>query len=88
MAEKKKPSGTFYRKRKASLEREDQKQAKAISKFFSRSEPFSSSCVNNDPDAELSVESSVELETPLVEQHNLQIRVHLHLLVLVQSLSS
>ena len=73
MAEKKKPSGTFYRKRKANMEREDQKQAKAMSKFFFRSEPFSAVA-----EAEPSfVESNVELEPQNVEQHTLQVRVHL-----------
>ncbi|XP_065669538.1 uncharacterized protein LOC136088779 [Hydra vulgaris] len=35
MANKKKHSGFFYRKRKSDTEREDKKQAQALSKFFS-----------------------------------------------------
>lgn len=42
MADKKKPTGTFYRKRKKDMERENEKQAKAMSKFFVRSEVGSS----------------------------------------------
>lgn len=34
MSTKKKPSGNFYRKRKADIEKQDQQQAKALSKFF------------------------------------------------------
>lgn len=34
MSEKKKPSGAFYRKRKAQERAENEKQAKALTKFF------------------------------------------------------
>lgn len=56
MSEKKKPSGAFYRKRKANLERDAEKQAKAMRQFVSRSEP---SCSGSGTSG---AESSVETE--------------------------
>lgn len=70
MAEKKKPSGAFYRKRKADIEKEDQKQAKLLSKFICKSESATST-------ASVSAESECSGESRDTEQHQLQVRINL-----------
>lgn len=73
---KKKPSGTFYRKRKAEMEKEDQKQAKVMSKFLSKPE----SSVSAEAEAEsIEVEfvaSGGDSDPQETEPNILQVRLH------------
>lgn len=70
MAEKKKPSGSFYRKRKLCMDREDEKQAKALSKFFSRSKEQVHSAGD-----EGQVDGNLKIHTPHDNEHQLQVRL-------------
>lgn len=65
---KKKPSGSFCRKRKSDMYRKDEKQAKAFSKFFSGTKEQDRSASD-----EIPVDSKIKIHTPHDNEHQLQV---------------